>query len=60
MKRFLSLTCVILVPWVVSPAQSAAPSAAKVAATASIDRHRSEFIGLADRIWEFAETALRE
>lgn len=32
----------------------------KEAATASIDRHRSELTGLSDQVWRYAETALRE
>jgi aminobenzoyl-glutamate utilization protein B len=29
-------------------------------AVAAVDRHREELVGLADRIWTYAETALRE
>lgn len=36
------------------------PSPAKAAAVASIERHRPELVDLADQIWGFAETALRE
>jgi aminobenzoyl-glutamate utilization protein B len=36
------------------------PSNAKVAAVASVDRHAAELIGLSDKIWAYAETALRE
>jgi aminobenzoyl-glutamate utilization protein B len=39
---------------------SAAPSPAKQAAVAAIDARSAELIGLADRVWEYAETALRE
>lgn len=37
-----------------------AASATKRAAVASVDRHASELIDLSDRIWAFAEIALRE
>jgi aminobenzoyl-glutamate utilization protein B len=37
-----------------------APSAAKLAAMRSIDRHRPELISLSDQVWAFAEIALRE
>jgi aminobenzoyl-glutamate utilization protein B len=45
-----------------APAQGAAtaPSAAKTAAVASVDRHRAELVSLSDQVWAFAETALRE
>jgi aminobenzoyl-glutamate utilization protein B len=35
-------------------------SPAKQAAIESVDRHANELIGLSDKIWAFAETALRE
>jgi hypothetical protein len=42
-----------------APAQGAAtaPSAAKTAAVASVDRHRAELVSLSDQVWAFAETA---
>lgn len=47
-----------------STATPAAPSKADVrkkqAAAASIDRQRDELVTLADRVWAFAETALKE
>jgi aminobenzoyl-glutamate utilization protein B len=36
------------------------PSAAKLAAVSSVDRHAAQLAGLSDRIWAYAETALRE
>jgi aminobenzoyl-glutamate utilization protein B len=36
------------------------PSAAKLAAVASVERHARDLEGLSDRIWAYAETALRE
>lgn len=36
------------------------PSAAKLAAVAAVDRHARDLEGLSDRIWAYAETALRE
>jgi len=38
----------------------AAPSAAKRAAVASVETHAADLSGLSDKIWEYAETALRE
>jgi aminobenzoyl-glutamate utilization protein B len=60
MKHVITVFCLVLLPWAVASAQTAAPSAAKVAATESIDGHRAELIDLADQVWAFAETALRE
>jgi aminobenzoyl-glutamate utilization protein B len=42
------------------PSQAAAPSAAKQAAVKSIDARSKELITLSDKIWEYAEIALRE
>jgi aminobenzoyl-glutamate utilization protein B len=39
---------------------AAEPSAAKLAAVASVERHARDLEGLSDKIWAFAETALRE
>lgn len=36
------------------------PSAAKLAAVSSVDRHAADLVGLSDTIWAYAETALRE
>jgi aminobenzoyl-glutamate utilization protein B len=38
----------------------AAPSAVKRAAVASVETHATDLAGLSDKIWEYAETALRE
>jgi aminobenzoyl-glutamate utilization protein B len=38
----------------------ARPSPAKIASVQSVDRHSKELIELSDRIWTYAETALRE
>jgi aminobenzoyl-glutamate utilization protein B len=60
MKRVTSFAIIALTLLVPAHAQDAPPSAAKLAAVASIDRHRAELITVADQIWEFAETALKE
>ena len=39
---------------------AAAPSPAKRAAVASVNTHAQELIGISDKIWQYAETALRE
>jgi aminobenzoyl-glutamate utilization protein B len=36
------------------------PSPAKQAAVASVETHRAELVDLSDKIWRYAETALRE
>ena len=46
--------------WTQEAAPTIAASAAKTAAVASVDRHRSELVSLSDQVWAFAETALRE
>ncbi len=43
-----------------APAALPEPSATKLAAVGSVDRHATELIGLSDRIWGYAEIALRE
>jgi aminobenzoyl-glutamate utilization protein B len=49
-------------PPVAAPAAVATsePSAAKLAAVSSVDRHTAELTQLSDRIWAYAEIALRE
>ncbi len=58
--RFLAAVCVFALLANSASAASDFPSAAKVAAVASVDRHAAELIGLSDQIWAFAEIALRE
>jgi aminobenzoyl-glutamate utilization protein B len=41
-------------------AAPAAPSGAKRAAVASVEKHAADLTGLSDQIWAYAETALRE
>ena len=60
MKRAALFVIIALTPVAPAHAQEDSPSAAKLAAVASIDRHRAELITIADQIWEFAETALQE
>jgi aminobenzoyl-glutamate utilization protein B len=60
MKRTIVALCVALLSFTMSFAQTEAPSQAKLAAVESIVSHRSELIDLADQVWAFAETALRE
>jgi aminobenzoyl-glutamate utilization protein B len=60
MKRVTVFAIVLLTLLATAHAQEESPSAAKLAATASIDRHRAELVGMADQIWQFAETALEE
>jgi aminobenzoyl-glutamate utilization protein B len=60
MKRITLFAVVALALLAPAHAQEVPPSAAKLAATASVDRHRAELVTLSDQIWEFAETALKE
>jgi aminobenzoyl-glutamate utilization protein B len=53
----LALAAVFLWPLSVL---AASPTATKRAAVASIDKHADELAGVSDKVWEFAETALRE
>jgi aminobenzoyl-glutamate utilization protein B len=57
----------VVAAFLVTAASAAAPPAAskadvrkKQAATASVDAHRADLVSLADQVWAFAETALRE
>jgi aminobenzoyl-glutamate utilization protein B len=59
-KRVTAISILIPITALVGGARADEPSAAKIEAVASIDRHRAELVEIADRIWEFAETALRE
>jgi len=43
-----------------APGVSPEPSAAKLAAVSSVDRHAAQLAELSDRIWAYAEIALRE
>src|SRR5262245_59653017 len=53
--------CLLAGPaWTQETPSPVAASAAKTAAVASVDRHRSDLVSLSDQVWAFAETALRE
>ncbi|HKZ51771.1 MAG TPA: amidohydrolase [Candidatus Acidoferrales bacterium] len=54
----LSILAVVLL--ILPPGAGAADIQKKEAAVASIEKHRADLISLADQIWRFAETALRE
>jgi len=54
----LSILAVALL--ILPPGAGAADIQKKEAAVASIEKHRADLISLADQIWRFAETALRE
>jgi aminobenzoyl-glutamate utilization protein B len=61
MKRLSPFLCLFLVAGgLVAPPAAADLEGAKAAAEASIDSHGDELVGLADQVWAFAETALRE
>jgi aminobenzoyl-glutamate utilization protein B len=62
----LSVGLFLALPGLAAPAKAPARSAplkaspSKEAAVASVDRHRPELVNLANQVWEFAETALKE
>jgi aminobenzoyl-glutamate utilization protein B len=60
MKIAPRLACLVFI--LIGPTPSIAGDAqpAKEAAVAAVDAHRTELIELADQVWAFAETALRE
>ena len=59
---FVRFVAVILCGFAALPVvtQAASPSATKRAVVASIDQHAADLSGLSDKVWEYAETALRE
>jgi aminobenzoyl-glutamate utilization protein B len=61
MNRFLASVAVLMgasAPLVATAGETV--SGNRCYAIASVDRHSSELVGLADRVWGYAETALRE
>lgn len=54
----LALASLPALPAAGAPGEPASP--AKLAAVATVERHRAELVGLADRVWGYAETALTE
>ena len=56
----IALTLLLAVAACPAGAQTAAETPAKRAAVNSVDRHAADLASLADRIWAYAETALRE
>jgi aminobenzoyl-glutamate utilization protein B len=58
--RILSAAALVFVTLGSVPSPGATSSPVKDAAAQSVDRHANELISLSDRIWAFAETALRE
>jgi len=59
-KRFQVTVALFAGLLTVSLAASGAAVKKKEEAVASIERHKAEIIDLSDKVWEFAETALRE
>jgi len=60
MKRAHLLACLLIYGVAIAPAAAAEIEPAKALAVAAVDAHRAELIELADQVWAFAETALRE
>ena len=60
MSTTLRLTCLVSMLLAAVPVIAGDAQSAKQAVVESIDAHRPELVDLADQIWAFAETALRE
>jgi aminobenzoyl-glutamate utilization protein B len=60
MKITVRLACFVSMLLAAAPTGAVDLQAAKESAVESIDAHRAELIELADQVWAFAETALRE
>jgi aminobenzoyl-glutamate utilization protein B len=60
MTKTSTLACLLICVLAATPAVAAEVEPAKEAAVAAVDAHRAELIELADQVWAFAETALRE
>ena len=60
MKIAVRLACLLMCVVAAAPAAATDIVAAKESAVASVDAHREELIEVADQVWAFAETALRE
>ena len=58
-KRILPFAVAALTLWPVHSG-AASPSATKRAAVAALDTHAAQLVDLSDKVWAFAETALRE
>jgi len=58
MKRILTL--LLAVCWLVSFAQTKKPDPNKEAVIQSVNKHQHELIAISDKIWAYAETALKE
>jgi aminobenzoyl-glutamate utilization protein B len=57
--RLLTFAFVAFAAWPIA-ADAASPGAIKRAAVAAVDKHAAQLADLSDKIWEYAETALRE
>ncbi len=60
MTKTLRLACLSICVVAAAPVAAADLELVKEAAVAAVDAHSAELIGLADQVWAFAETALRE
>ena len=60
MSKILRLTCLVSMLLAAAPAIAGDVASDKQAVIESIDAHQSELVDLADQVWVFAETALRE
>jgi aminobenzoyl-glutamate utilization protein B len=60
LNRSLLLACVLPALASSGAALAASPSATKRAAVNSVDKHAAAMVDMSDKIWEYAETALRE
>jgi aminobenzoyl-glutamate utilization protein B len=60
MKNAVRLACLVSILIAAVPSIAGDAQPAKQAAVAAVDAHRTELIEIADQVWAFAETALRE
>ncbi len=60
MMKALRLACLASALFAAVPSVAGDLQSTRQAAVAAIDAHRGELVGLADRIWAFAEPALKE
>jgi aminobenzoyl-glutamate utilization protein B len=60
MSKTLRFTCLVSVLFAAAPIFAGDTESTKQMAVESIDANRAELVDLADQIWAFAETALRE
>jgi aminobenzoyl-glutamate utilization protein B len=59
-RLFLTVLPIFLIPTALAQKQKAAVNPNKSAVIVSVDRHQQDLIRISDKIWAYAETALKE